>query len=57
MQGVEDAVLEHFEGDVAIGSEGIREIYLIEAKSSAFQFRIKKSENNKEDRRLLVTET
>ncbi len=46
MQGVEKTHLEKFEADFSVGAKGLNEIYYSEAQSKAFQFHIKKSENN-----------
>ncbi len=40
MQQVESVTLNSFEADLEIGPEGIREIYLLDAYSPEFQFRI-----------------
>lgn len=40
MQQVESVTLKKFEADLEIGPEGVREIYLLDAYSPEFQFRI-----------------
>ena len=46
MQGVEQASIEKLEADFSLGKKGLSEIYSVDVQSKAFQFRLKKSENN-----------
>ena len=45
-QGVRSTELKVFEADLALGREGIREIYSLEARSPEFQFHLEKSEDS-----------
>lgn len=44
LQGVEDALIDHFVAEVGIGPKGLTEIYGVDIKSQSFQFQIKNSE-------------
>lgn len=44
LQGVQDALVDHFEAEVGIGPKGLAEIYAVDIKSQSFQFQIKNSE-------------
>ncbi len=44
IEGVSEVVLDRFIADLGLGTDGIKEIYEVDAHSSVFQFRIKKSE-------------
>lgn len=46
LQGVEKTRLEHFEADLVLGKDGLKEIFLVDAYSPEFQFQIKRSEKN-----------
>ena len=45
MQGVEQAAIENLEADFSLGKKGLSEVYFVDVRSRAFQFKLKKSDN------------